>query len=163
MITYYITGQRTNTIINLGVNVHGITRSKELVEIMHKSGVCVSYADTLLFYDHLALIDVEASASCTQEIANSKSAIIIVYNDDFNSLTGDATGAHRTNVMSVQPESYEKKQEEETAARFTKKKEISAQLIEMCAELTQVHQYRCPLAERVSHQIVLWYMHQCIE
>ena len=65
--------------------------------------------------------------------------------------------------MSVQPESYEKKQEEETAARFTKKKEISAQLIEMCAELTQVHQYRCPLAERVSHQIVLWYIHQCIE
>lgn len=95
MITYHITGQRTITVINLGVNVHSMTRSKELVETLHKSGVCISYADTLLLYDHWAL-DVETSATCPQEIADSKPAIVIVNNDDFkiDSLTGDSTGAH---------------------------------------------------------------------
>ena len=32
MIMYYITRQRTNTVINMGVNVHGITRSKDLMD-----------------------------------------------------------------------------------------------------------------------------------
>ncbi|KAK5851404.1 hypothetical protein PBY51_002201 [Eleginops maclovinus] len=97
MITYHISGQRTTTAINLGVNFHGMTRSKDLVDI--------SYADTLLLYDHWALMDVEASATCPQEIADSKPAIIIIDNDGFkiDTLTGNSTGAHRTNVMYVQP------------------------------------------------------------
>ena len=49
-----------------------------------------------------------------------------------------------------------KKTDEEPVARLIKKKEISAQLKEKCAELTQVYQYRCPLAARVSHQLVSW-------
>lgn len=61
MITYHITRQSTATVINLGVNVHGITWSKDLVDTLHKSGVCISYADTLLLYDHWALMDVEKS------------------------------------------------------------------------------------------------------
>ncbi len=146
MITYHITGQRTTTSINLGVNVHGMTRSKDLVETLHRSGVCISYADTLLLYDHWALMDAEASATCPHEIADGKPAIVIVDNDDFkiDTLTGKATGAHRTNVMFVQPESYEKKSDEEPAARLIKKKDISAQLRNKCAELTHVYQYRCP-------------------
>ena len=146
MITYHITGHRTTTVINLGINVHGMTRSKDLVETLHKSGICISYADTLLLYDHWALMDVEASASCPQEITDSKPAIVIVDNDNFkiDTMTGNATGAHRTNVMFVQPESYEKKPDEEPAARLIKKKEISAQLKQKCSELTQVQQYRCP-------------------
>ena len=55
MIMYYITGQRTNTVINMGVNVHGMTRSKDLMETLHKSGVCISYADTLRLYDSLLM------------------------------------------------------------------------------------------------------------
>ena len=116
MITYHVTGQRTTTIINyyyqLGVNVHGMTRSKELVETLHKSGVCISYADTLLLYDHWALMDVKESTTCPQEIAYGRPAIVVVDNDDFkiDSLTGNATGAHRTNVMFVQPEKYERNQ-----------------------------------------------------
>ena len=146
MVTYHITGQRTTTVINLGVNVHGMTRSKDLVETLHKSGVCISYADTLLLYDHWALLDVETSATCPQGIADGKPAIVIVDNDDFkiDTMTGNATKAHRTNVMFVQPMSYEKKTDEEPVARLIKKKEISAQLKEKCAELTQVYQYRCP-------------------
>ncbi|KAK5899993.1 hypothetical protein CesoFtcFv8_009411 [Champsocephalus esox] len=146
MITYHITGQRTTTAINMGVNVHGMTRSKDLVETLHKSGVSISYADTLLLYDHWALMDLEASATCPQEIADSKPAIVIVDNDDFkiDTLTGNSTGAHRTNLMFLQPESYEKKPDEEPAIRLIKKKEISAQLKQKCMELTNVHQYRCP-------------------
>ncbi|KAI4827014.1 hypothetical protein KUCAC02_030442, partial [Chaenocephalus aceratus] len=83
MITYHITGQRTTTAINMGVNVQGMTRSTDLVETLHKSGVSISYADTLLLYDHWALMDRDASATCPQEIADSKPAIVIVDNDDF--------------------------------------------------------------------------------
>ncbi|KAK5933636.1 hypothetical protein CgunFtcFv8_014099 [Champsocephalus gunnari] len=96
MITYHITGQHTTTAINMGVNVHGMMRSKDLVETLHKSGVSISYADTLLLYDHWALMDLDASATCPQEIADSKPAIVIVDNNDFkiDTLTGNSTGAH---------------------------------------------------------------------
>ena len=72
--------------------------------------------------------------------------IVIVENDDFkvDTTTGSRTGAHRKNVMFVQPESYEKKSNEEPAPRLTKKKGISAKLKQKCEELTQVHQYICP-------------------
>jgi hypothetical protein len=68
---------------------------------------------------------------------------VVVDNDDFkiDSLTGNATGAHRTNVMFVQPEKYEEKPEK-SDTRHTKKKKISEQLSQMCAELTHVHQYK---------------------
>ena len=145
MVTYYVTGQRTSTAINMGVNVHGMTRSKDLVETLHKSGVCISYADTLLLYDHWALMDVQTSSTCPSEIADGKPAIVIVDNDDFkiDTLTGNATGAHQTNVMFVQPQSYENKLDEEPPAKIAKN-EISAQLKRKCADLTRVKQYRCP-------------------
>ena len=80
-----------------------MTRSKDLVDTLYKSDVCINYADTLLHYDHWALADLKASASCPQEIADSKPAIVIIDNDDFKieTLSGDSTGAHRTNVMYV--------------------------------------------------------------
>ncbi|MES9879868.1 MAG: hypothetical protein ABW185_03205, partial [Sedimenticola sp.] len=146
MITYHITGHRTATVINLGINVHGMTRSKDLVETLHKSGVCISYADTLLLYDHWALMDAQESRTCPKEIADDKPAIVIVDNDDFkiDTMTGAATAAHRTNVMFVQQASYEKNADEECDVRPITKKEISAKLQQKCAELTQVHLYRCP-------------------
>ncbi|KAF3833218.1 hypothetical protein F7725_026883 [Dissostichus mawsoni] len=91
MITYHITGQRTTTAINMGVNVHGMTRSKDLVETLHKSGVSISYADTLLLYDHWALMDLEAQQP-----------------------------AHRRLQTASQP-FYEKKPDEEPAVRLIKK------------------------------------------
>jgi hypothetical protein len=45
--------------------------------------------------------------------------------------------------MQVQSKSYNKKPDEVPAARLSKKKEISAQLRQKCAELTKVHQCRC--------------------
>ncbi|KAL8608806.1 hypothetical protein ACOMHN_059488 [Nucella lapillus] len=141
MITYYVTGKRTSTAVNLGVNVHGMTRSKDLVNTLHKSGVCISYSDTLLLYDHWALKDVEVSETCPPEIANDRPAIVIVDNDDFkvDTTTGCATGAHRTNVIFVQPESCERKPDEVPTIRLTKK-QLSAQLKEKSAEMTKVYQ-----------------------
>ena len=75
MITYYITGSRTSTAVNMVVTVHGMTHSKELVETLHKSDASISYADTLLVYDHWVLMDVTASATYPPEIADGKPAI----------------------------------------------------------------------------------------
>ena len=79
------------------------------METLHKSGVCISYADALLLYDYWALKNVDVSGTCPLEITD-KSIIAIVDNDDFkiDTLTGNAAGAHRTNAMFVQPMNYEK-------------------------------------------------------
>ena len=110
MITYYVLGSCTSTVVNMDVTVHGMTRSKQLVETLHKSGASISYADTLLVYDNWALMDVTASATCPPEmIADGKPAILIVDNDfKVDTVSGKATEAHWTNVMFVQPESYDK-------------------------------------------------------
>ena len=73
----------------------------------------------------------------------------IVDNDDFriDTLTGNAAGAHRTNVMFVQPVNYEEKSLDPVPGD-TKKKEVTSQLRQKCAELTQVRQYRCPLGSK---------------
>ena len=103
MITYYVTGRRTSTV----VTGHGMTRSKELVETLHKRGASISYTDMLLVCDHWALMDVKASPTSPPEFADWKPAILIVNKDDYkvDTVIGKATGAHRTNVMFVQPES----------------------------------------------------------
>ena len=43
---------------------------------------------------------------CPMEISEGSPCVVVVDNDDFKSdtLTGDATAAHRTNVMFIQPE-----------------------------------------------------------
>ena len=80
MITYHITGKRTKSAINLGVMMHGMTRSKHLIETLHKSGVGISYDDIQFLYDHWALLDADASTTCPQEIADAKPAIVIIDN-----------------------------------------------------------------------------------
>ena len=40
MLTFYVTGSPTATSINLGMHLHEITHSKELVDMFHKVGVC---------------------------------------------------------------------------------------------------------------------------
>ena len=68
-------------------------------------------------------------------------AIVIIDNDDFkiDSLTGSADGAHRTNVMFLQPADYEKK-EESLAPAVIRKNEITNKLKEKCEEMR--HSYK---------------------
>ena len=56
-ITKYITGKRTTFSINLSTTVHDLTKNKELVDILHKNGIGISYADVLRLQDFWALND----------------------------------------------------------------------------------------------------------
>ena len=91
-----------------------MTRSRELIDILHKCGFCISYNDLLLLYDAWALMDAKSSESCPREIVDNKPAIVITDNDNFkiDTISGNAACAHRTNVMSVQPECYENERSE---------------------------------------------------
>ena len=136
LITYYVTGKRTNTAISIAVVIHGLTRSREIIDMLHKCGLCISYADLLLLYDSWALLDAEAT--CPVEIADNKPPIVIVDNDDFkiDTLTGNASSAHRTNVMFVQPKAYEEERSEiPTSFRCMKK---NSKIIQSVQELVKV-------------------------
>ena len=102
LVTYFVTGNRTITCVNLTVLIHGMTRSKELIDILHKCGICISYNSLQLLYIW-ALRDADSSKTCPRGIAYGKPPIVIVDNDDFkiDTLTGNASGAHRTNVLYV--------------------------------------------------------------
>ena len=50
LISYFITGKRMLTSVNLTVVIHGMMRSKELIDMLHKCGICISYNDLLLLY-----------------------------------------------------------------------------------------------------------------
>ena len=121
LLTYFVTGERTISAINLTVVIHGMTRSRELIDMLHKCGICISYNYLLLLYNFWAVRDTESSNTCPRGIAYNKPAIVFVDNDDFkyfkpaivivdnddfkiDTLTGNANGAHRTNVLYVQPD-----------------------------------------------------------
>ena len=108
MLRYYATSSPTTTSVNLGMHLHGISRSKELVDIFHRVGACISYALVLLLRDAWAVHDLQLCSDCPNEIAEDKPGIIIVDNDDFqnDTLTGGNT-SHCTNVMYVQRVSLE--------------------------------------------------------
>ena len=125
-----------------------MTRSRELIDILHKCGFCISYNDLLLLYDAWALMDAKSSESCPREIVDNKPAIVITDNDNFkiDTISGNAAFAHRTNVMSVQPECYENERADVSISLDEKKKkEITSKLKEKCAELTGVQQFVCPV------------------
>ena len=91
-----------------------------------------------------ALQDAETSKTCPRGIAYGKPRLVIVGNNNFkiDTFTGNAIGAHRTNV---QPESYkEESNNGSTTAQNVTKKEVSKELNVKCKELTNVQQYVCP-------------------
>ena len=109
MLTSYVTGKHTAFMTNISVTIHGMTKSREIADLLDKEGMGISYNDILMLRDFWALNDIERSPDCPFELADGKPAIAIVDNDDFkmDTLTG-AGQAHRTNVMFVQPKSLQK-------------------------------------------------------
>ena len=108
MLTYYATSSPTTTSVNLGMYLHGLSRSKELVDIFHKVGVCINYASVLLLKDAWAVHDLQLCADYPNEIAEDKPGVIIVDNDDFQNDTLTCVNtSHRTNVMYVQQANLE--------------------------------------------------------
>ena len=147
IISQYVTGHRTTTSINYGVDLHGHSRSKELLDFFHKAGFTISYADVLLLYDVWGLENLTESMNIPCEIARDTPAICVVDNDDFkiDTLTGNSQQAHRTNVIFVQPQYLEKKSTSENITSTRKKSDVSKELREKAEELTKVVQYIMPV------------------
>ena len=90
----------------------------DFIDILHKCGICISYNNLLLLYAIWALRNAEISKTCPRCIAYGKPSIVIVDNDDFkiDTLTGNASGAHRRNALYVQPKLYEKESNNDSTA-----------------------------------------------
>ena len=50
MISQYVIGKYTIISINYGVGLHGHARIKTFVDIFHKAGITINYADAQLLY-----------------------------------------------------------------------------------------------------------------
>ena len=105
VLTSYITGKHTSFKTNISVMLHGMTKSREIVDVMHKTGLGISYNDVLMLRDFWVVNDLKRSLNCPFELAKGKPAIAIVDNDDFKSDTLTGAGQpHCTNVVFLQPE-----------------------------------------------------------
>ena len=102
-LTSFITKHRTKILINNSLTLHGIARSKELVEIFCKQGFGISYAEILHLRDWWKVCDLENASICLPGLGTCKPGIQIVDNDDIrnDTLTGAGT-SHRTKIMYIQ-------------------------------------------------------------
>ena len=89
-----------------------------------------------------------SAATCPPEIADGKPAVLILDSDDFkvNTVSCKALAAHWTNIMFPQPGGYKKVCR--GASDKIAKEDVSAQLKNVCLELKQIRQYRCPLGSK---------------
>ena len=99
----YVMKQPTTTSINASITLHGVTRSKELIDSFHKLGMGISYSNVLILRDAWTLHDLDSCSVCPDAIAEGQPSISIIDNDDFHSdtLTGGGT-SHRCNWMFLQ-------------------------------------------------------------
>ena len=101
-ISYLITGKRTLSKMKLGLTLHRLTRSREIIDILYKLGISISYNDVLNLHSTWAMYKSNKD-KCPTEIAYDTPGVAVMDNDDFrdDTLTGADT-SHRTNVMFVQ-------------------------------------------------------------
>ncbi|KAK1906746.1 Elongation factor P, partial [Dissostichus eleginoides] len=130
LITQYIIKRPTTTAINATVTLHGLTRSKELVDSYYKLGMGISYPNVLLL-----------------QIAEGEPSISIIDNDDFrnDTLTGGGT-SHHCNWMFLQREErlvhkHEANTQDEQP-RIKHAKTVSDVLTEKASEMQTVMPYR---------------------
>ena len=64
ILTSYITGKRTTFKTNISVMLHGLAKSREVVDIMHKDGLGISYSDVLMLRDFWVVNDLKHSLNC---------------------------------------------------------------------------------------------------
>lgn len=148
LVTSYITGKRTAFCTNISVMLHGLSKSREIVDIIHKNGLGISYNDTMMLRDFWVVNDLKRSLNCPFELADGTPAIAIVDNDDFKSDTLTGAGQpHRTNVMFIQPESLDKDissaTHQDRPVHTTKlAATLSAELNELGREMRSVRPYK---------------------
>ena len=103
-----VTGKSSVFQTQLSVTLHELTRNREILDILRKFSLEISYKSILHLYESWEKHDFEINDLCPENFAENISGIGILDNDDFceDTLTGADT-SHRTNVMFVQPESLE--------------------------------------------------------
>ena len=103
LLMQYVMKQPTTTSINASITLHGVTRSKELIDSFHKLGMGISYSNVLILRDAWTLHDLDRCSVCPDAIAEGQPSISIIDNDEFHSdtLTGGGT-SHRCNWMFLQ-------------------------------------------------------------
>eukprot|EP00794_Sanderia_malayensis_P000931 gene931-241_t len=101
----FISGNLSSFQTKLLMTIHGLTRSREIIDLMKKFSLGISYQDVLDLYAAWAKFELKTDEGCPEEIASNVPGTVILDNDDFqdDTLTGAGT-SHRTNVMFVQPE-----------------------------------------------------------
>ena len=65
----YITSKRTAFQCQLSVTVYGLTRSREIIDILKKVGLGITYDDVLNIYEAWTKFEVESSDVCPQQLA----------------------------------------------------------------------------------------------
>ncbi|KAL8575003.1 hypothetical protein ACOMHN_064534 [Nucella lapillus] len=147
LVTQYATNRPTPTSIKATVTLHGITRSKELVDSNYKMGMGISYPNVLLLRDLWTMHDLERCSVCPVEVADGEPSISIIDNDHFrnDTLTGGGT-AHSTNWMFLQREERLVQAHEadigEEHARIKDAKTVSQALTEKASEMQAVTPYK---------------------
>jgi hypothetical protein len=108
LLLSYITGKHSPLKVELSIMLHGLTRSREIIDILSKFSLGITYKDVLKLYDSWAKHDIEQNDICPGELAEGVPGTGILDHDDFrdDTLTGADT-SHRTNVMFMQPEDIE--------------------------------------------------------
>lgn len=159
ILTSYITEKRTAFEVNLSVLLHGLTKSREIVDLLHKEGLGISYNDVLMLRDFWVFSDIKCSPNCPSELAIGKPAIAVVDNDDFKSDTLTGAGqAHRTNVMFIQPEAYDEPSENQVNRTNMTAQFLSTSLKEMGSDMQCLIPYKTvkrgepPVRERVADE-----------
>lgn len=143
ILTSYITGKRTSFEVSISVLLHGLTKSREIIDLLHKDGLGISYNDVLMLRDFWVFNDITCSPDCPSEVAFGKPAIAIVDNDDFKSDTLTGAGqAHRTNVMFVQPEIFDEPSENREDRAHLTAQFLSSSLKEIGSDMQQVIPYK---------------------
>ena len=98
LLKSFICGKRTLSKVKLSITLHGLTRSREIIDICKKLGLGISYSDVLQLHSAWTKYE-EEQDNCPREIAYNTSGTAVMDNDDFqdDTLTGSNT-SHRTNV-----------------------------------------------------------------
>ena len=103
LITQYVIKRPNTTATNATATLHGMSRSKELVDCYYKLGMGISYPNVILLHDFWTMHDLERCSVYLDETAEGEPpSINIIENDDFlnDTLTGGT--AHRCNWMFMQ-------------------------------------------------------------
>jgi len=76
-LTSYIPGKHSAFQTNISVLLHGLTKSREIVDIIHKDGLGISYNDVLMLQDFCVVNDLKSSVNFPFQLAEGKLALLV--------------------------------------------------------------------------------------